>query len=251
MQLTGNTILITGGATGIGLALAAAFIERGNTVLVCARSRGHLDEAARQLPSLVCYACDISDGEQRQAMYQAMAQAGLSPNILVNNAAIMTEYDLAGLADGDMQMIKRDLAVNLVAQIEMVDELLPVISTRPRPAIINFNSPAGIIPVARVPFYSASKAAFHSYTQSLRYQLAARGIAVIEVFPPGVETPMTAATGREQISPETFVKKLVRKLEKTTDEIWIGEARAVRLLAKIPGRWLFRLINKQLPISGG
>lgn len=249
MQLSENTILITGGATGIGLAMASAFIKLGNKVIICARSPEHLDNAAQKLPGLVCYRCDVSDKLQRQAMLAAMAGAGLQPNILINNAAIMATYPLAGISSEDLVSIKTDIAVNLLAPIELVAELMPVISKQPAPLIINMNSPAGIVAVAQVPIYSATKAALHSYTLSLRHHLKDSGVRVVEVFPPGVDTPMTANTARKQISAQSFVSQLLRALEKGGDEIWIGEARAVRWLARFSRRGLFQLINRQLPIT--
>lgn len=248
MNLRGNTLLITGGATGIGLGMARAFLERGNPVAVCGRRREKLDEASRALPGLRTYRCDVSDAGEREALLLAMREDGHEPNVLVNNAARMRPYDLTALGDAEMVEVRSDLQTNLLAPIELTRLLLPALLERANPVIININSPGGVVPVTRVPVYCASKAALHSYTLSLRYQLAGRA-KVIEVYPPSVDTAMMAGVSLETTSVESFTGKLMARLAGDKDEIWIGEGRWVPVMSRVMPRKFFELVNRTTEVS--
>lgn len=248
MRLTDNTLLITGGATGIGLELAKSLLARGNTVLVCGRTQANLDEARALYPSLKTYRCDVSDQQQRREMLAAIASDGYQINVLVNNAAILSTFDLANTDVNAMEGILRDIAVNLVAPIELIHELLPTLKQQADAAIINFNSPAGVVPVTRTPIYSATKAGLYSYSKNLRHHLRDDSVQVIDIFPPGVDTPMTAKSGRKQISAVDYVEKLLAQLEQNREEIWIGEARFIRWLGRLMPDTLFKLVARQLPV---
>jgi uncharacterized oxidoreductase len=248
MKLTGNTVLITGGSTGIGLALAKALLAKDNTVMICARTQENLDDAKEQLPELITYCCDIADHKQRKRMFEQIRADGHSINVLVNNAVIMTDYDLASTDEQSMFRIRQEININFVAPIELVNELLPVLKSNTGAAIVNFNSPQGVVPGARTPILSATKAGLHSYSRSLRHHLLAEQIKVVNVFPPGVETPKTANLDFRKISAEKFVSQLLVQLERGIDEIWIGQGRALRILSHISQRFAFTMLNKQLPV---
>ena len=243
MNLTGNTLLITGGATGIGLGMARAFLERGNRVAVCGRRQEKLDQAASALPGLRGYRCDVSDAEERRALRAALRADDHLPNVLVNNAARMRPYDLAGLGDRDIEELRSDIATNLLAPIELTSLLLPSLLEHPRPVVVNISSPGGRIPVADVPVYCASKAALHSFTQSLRHPLAGR-LRVIEVYPPSVDTAMMVDVKLEKGSVDEFTRKLMAHLAGEQDEIWIGEGRWVRVFERLAPRWIFGVVNR-------
>jgi len=243
VKLTGNTILITGGGTGIGLALAGVLLERGNRVAVCGRRQEKLDEARRLYPQLVTYRCDVSEADDRRRLFEAVAADGLALNVLINNAASMTAYDLTDTGALDMDMVRRDIAVNFVAPIEMIELFLPMLLERDAPTIINVSSPGGVVPVARVPVYCASKAALGSFTRSLRHQLGAR-VRVITVYPPSVETEMMRNVDLHKVSAEDCGREIMRRLAGDSDEIWIGEARYLPILARLAPLWTFRLVNR-------
>lgn len=248
MKLSNNTILITGGATGIGFELAKALIAKGNIVLVCSRSQANLDSAKASLPGLFAYNCDVSDGDKRRKMLGQISADGHCINVLVNNAALMSNYDLANSDAQSIHDIRREICVDFIAPIELVHDLLPELKQRPRAMIINMNSPQGIVPGARTPILSASKAGLHSYTQSLRLHLAETGIKVIGVFPPGVETPKTADLDFKKISSHQFVVELLTGLERNKEEIWIGDAKALRFISRVSSNLAFTMLNKRLPL---
>lgn len=248
MKLSNNTILITGGTTGIGFEFAKVLIGMGNTVLVCARTQVNLDRAKTQLPKLVTYCCDISDEQQRRVMQEKITSDGYAINVLVNNAAIMTNYDLANSDAHSLDNIRREIGINFIAPIELIHQFLPALKSHSSAAIININSPQGVVPGARTPLLSATKAGLHSYSRSLRLHLAENRIEVISVFPPGVETPKTAHLEFKKISAQQFVEQLIMNLKKEKNEIWIGEAKALRIISHISQRLAFWLLNLRLPI---
>jgi uncharacterized oxidoreductase len=248
MKLTGNTILITGGGTGLGLAMARSFLEQGNQVLVCGRRLEKLEEARRSLPSLQTYRCDVSNAGERKHLLDTVRSDGYQVNVLVNNAAVMRIYDLANAQKLDTETVLMDLQTNLAAPIEMVNLFLDRLRERPGATIINISSPGGLVPVARVPIYCASKAALHSYTLSLRHQL--RGsVRVIEVYPPSVDTPMMEKVSLRTVSVEQFSRALMSRLAKGDEEIWLGESRYLPLMNRLaPGR-TFQIVNRATKIS--
>lgn len=248
MKLTGNTVLITGGGTGIGLAMASAFLERDNRVLVCGRRAETLDEARRALPNLRTYRCDVGDAEGRQRLRDAIRADGHRVNVLVNNAAVMRTYDLTGAEKLDSDTLEGDLRTNLLAPIEMVDLFLAELRELPGATIINISSPGGLVPVARVPIYCASKAALHSYSLSLRHQLLGR-VRVIEVYPPSVDTPMMEKVGLRKVSVDEFSRSLMPRLARGEEEIWLGESRYLPIMNRLAPRKAFQIVNRATKIS--
>jgi uncharacterized oxidoreductase len=243
VNLTNHTVLITGGATGIGLGLAKLLLARGNTVAVCGRRQDRLDEAQRNHPGLIAYRCDVSVEEERRRLLAAIRDDGLSPNVLVNNAAHMAAYDLADPEALDMAAVRRDIAVNFIAPIEMIRLFLPTLREQRDPVIINVSSPGGLVPVARVPVYCASKAALCSFTRSLRHQL--RGaVRVITVYPPSVATEMMDGVEVPKVSADDCCRDIVARLAGGRDEIWIGDGRYLPILARLAPQWTFDLVNR-------
>jgi uncharacterized oxidoreductase len=177
MQLHGHTVLVTGGATGIGFGIARMFVEAGSDVIISGRRQEALDQARKKLPKLVAFSCDLSRAEERERLAQWVAQAHPSLNVLVNNAGIQQRMDVH---DADFWNRTRDeLAVNLEAPLHLSHLLLPVLSRNKDSHIINVSSGLAFVPMSRAPVYCATKAAIHSFTQSLRRQLKEDGIEVI------------------------------------------------------------------------
>jgi uncharacterized oxidoreductase len=173
---------------------------------------------------------------------------GHAVNVLVNNAAVMRAYDLTDAQQLEIAQVREDIQTNLAGPIEMVHLFLPTLRERAGATIINVSSPGGLVPVARVPIYCASKAALHSYTRSLRHQLAG-SVRVIEVYPPSVDTPMMEKVGLDKVSAEKFTEALMARLTKDEDEIWIGESRYLPLMNRFAPRRTFQLINRATKIS--
>lgn len=248
MKLTGKTILITGGATGIGLGLAEALLERSNQVVICALTQSDVDYAKQQLPHLQGFVCDICVPEQIDALLDQIEAAGLELDVLINNAGILSTPDLLNRPLESIDLLKRDINVFVFAMIDLTQKVLARYFTNQQGLIINVGSPAGVIPVAQMPGYSLSKAAVHSYSQSLRYQLADTAIKVVEVFPPSVDTQISKTNGRKDISPREFAQLALKEIESDKAEVWIGDSKIVRWFTKLPRMFAFNTINRAVPL---
>ena len=248
MKIKNKTILITGGASGIGLAFAEVLSDMGNTVLICGRSEGKLKEAKRLLPNINIYIADLSLEASRLQLFQNIQSDGYDVDILINNAGILSPQDFENVEGESFKRIRDEIETNLIAPVELVNFFLKNAILKKESAIINVSSPAGVIPIAQTPGYSLSKSGLHSFTQTLRYQLKNTNVKVIEVFPPSVETKMAEHNGRKNMDCIQFAKKAVSKIEKGKHEVWIGEAYVVRLFSKLPRIFSFNLINAMVPI---
>jgi len=191
MKIENNTILITGGSNGIGLALAERFLRRGNEVIICGRRQSALDAAKSRLPRLHARRCDVGDEAQRLDLFRWTTEHFPKLNVLINNAGIQQRMNLAG---ADWQRCRHELAINLDAPIHLSALFVPHLKTRRDAAIINVTSGLAFMPSVWAPVYGATKAAMHSFTFSLRQQLAAdTGIEVLEIIPPAVNTDLGGA----------------------------------------------------------
>jgi uncharacterized oxidoreductase len=188
MQLSDNTILITGGASGIGLALAARFLTAGSTVIAVGRREDKLREAQQQNPGLVVRTVDLGHEQERRMLADWLVREHPHLNVLVNNAGIQRRFSLA--AEEAWSPLHEEIAVNLEAPIHLSGLLLPHLLAQPRAAILNVTSGLAFSPMSRMPVYCATKAALRSFTLSLRHQLAATPVEVIEVIPPAVNTDL-------------------------------------------------------------
>ncbi len=183
MEVSGNVVAITGGATGIGLALAQRFASLGNRVLICGRREYKLQEAAARLPGVTSIQCDISKSADRESLWRAASELGV--NVLINNAGIQRGIDLKNGLD-DMLSGEDEIETNLTAQVRLTASFIPMLMGRETAAIVNVSSGLAIVPLARFPLYCATKAAMHSFSISLRQQLSPTRIKVFELLPPTV-----------------------------------------------------------------
>ncbi len=227
MRLSGNTVLITGGGTGIGRAMAEAFVDAGSDVVICGRREARLHEARARRPSLLIKACDIANAEERQALMKWVADTFPRFNVLVNNAGIQRDIAFGGGA-AELEGGEDEIAVNLKAPIVLSALAAPLLAGRDNAAIINVSSGLGFIPAAKMPVYSATKAGIHAFTMALRFQLSRLGIQVFEVVPPSVDTELNpegrARRGgfKPDLAPEPFVAAVMKGLESGTTEIGYG-----------------------------
>lgn len=186
MKMTGNTILITGGGSGIGLALGEEFSKLGNEVIVAARSARKLELAARkgfrQLP------VNMSSRESIESLARTVVARFPALNVVIHNAGIMKNENLQTTNTSDIAV--ETIATNLAGPIVLTASLLPHLLEKPEATVMTVTSGLGFVPLAMTPTYSATKAAIHSYTQSLRYQLRETRIRVIELVPPYVQTEL-------------------------------------------------------------
>jgi uncharacterized oxidoreductase len=187
MHLNGNTVLVTGGASGIGLAIAQRFLGAGSQVIICGRRQDKLDAAQAVHPDLRTRVADIAAESQRTALRDWAVREFPDLNVLVNNAGIQ-RYPTLG--DSDWADMREEIAINLDAAIHLSTLFIPHLRRVRAPAIMNVTSGLIFAPLARAPIYCATKAALHSFTLSLRRQLADSAIAVIEIIPPAVDTDL-------------------------------------------------------------
>ncbi|MGA2479133.1 MAG: SDR family NAD(P)-dependent oxidoreductase [Spirochaetia bacterium] len=188
MDFQGHTVLVTGGATGIGFGIAELFASAGSVVIAAGRRREALEKAAKKLPKLVTFACDLSKGEERQRLAAWLAKNHPALDVLVNNAGIQQRIDIHN--PDFWSQAREELSINVEAPLHLSHLLIPLLSAQKGPCIINVSSGLAFVPMARAPVYCATKAAIHSFTQSLRQQVKADGIEVIEIIPPAVNTDL-------------------------------------------------------------
>lgn len=188
MDLASNTVLITGGASGIGFALAERFLQAGSDVIICGRRADRLRAVQEKHPALTTRVCDLAEESERLALCRWVVAEFPRLNILVNNAGIQRCLSLT--QPETWQETHLEIAINFEAPAHLTTLLVPHLLTRPRPAIINVTSGLGFVPLARVPVYSATKAALRSLTLSLRHQLARTPIQIVEIVPPAVNTDL-------------------------------------------------------------
>lgn len=188
MELSGNTILITGGASGIGLAFAERFLAAGSEVIICGRREDTLREAKEKHPQFHTRVCDVSDEAERSALFEWATSEFLRLNVLVNNAGIQRRLNLQETED--WQRTRSEIAINFDAPVHLSRLFIPHLLGQEKPSIINVTSGLSFVPLANVPVYCATKAALHSFTLSLREQLSETPISVIEIAPPAVDTDL-------------------------------------------------------------
>ena len=191
MRLDQNTILITGGGSGIGLALAERFLRAGSNVIICGRRAHKLEEARAAHPELHTRVCDLADPSARAALFEWATREFPSINVLINNAGVQRrDFNVVQPQPEPWQRTHEELAINLEAPIQLTELFVPHLQRQAQPVIINVTSGLAFVPIAAMPLYCATKAALRSFTLSLRRQLAPAGIKVIEIIPPAVNTDL-------------------------------------------------------------
>ena len=249
MKTSGNTILITGGATGIGFALAETLLNAGNEVIICGRREDKLKEANKKLPQIQMRVCDVSDEKERKSLFVWAKNNFADLNVLINNAGIQR---MVNLKQGTEDLLKgeNEIETNLVAPIHLTSYFIPLFLKRKEAAIINVSSGLGFIPIAAMPVYCATKAAIHSFTISLRYQLRDSSIKVFEIIPPAVDTELGKGTTTDEakeyrgIPPSLVAEATIKALAKNEYEIVVGEAKDLLKGARTNPEQTFNNINQ-------
>lgn len=222
MNLTGNTILITGGASGIGLAFAERFYNKENEIIVVGRREEKLREIKEKFPSFHTKVCDVSKKEERKSLFEWAVSEFPNLNVLVNNAGIQQRVNLLG-AKEDWDYYRNEISINVDGPIHLTMLFAPHLAKQKQAAIINVTSGLAIMPGAWVPVYSATKAALHSFTASLRLQLADTSVEVIEILPPAVNTDLGGVGLHTFGAPlGDFADTIFTGLERGEDEIGYG-----------------------------
>ena len=243
MKLTKNSILITGGSTGIGVALASAFIDLGNKVISVDRNLQNQQIARETLPELITYQCDLSKPEEIEALINWVENNHPDLNILINNAGVQFNY-LFRDEISIFHRIDQEIGINLIAPIKLSAALLPVLCNQVSSAIVNVTSGLAFAPKQNASVYCATKSGLHNFSQALRYQLEDSPVKVFEIIPPLVATKMTTGRGRNKISPNQLAREFIRHFKNDRFEVNIGKVKLMRPLLRIYPNFVYRLLKK-------
>jgi uncharacterized oxidoreductase len=244
MKLTGRTILITGGSAGIGLAFALKFLELGNTVIVTGRRHAVLDEVKAKYPKLHTIRGDVADPAQIAALAARVKADFPKLDVLMNNAGIMLHKNLKVPA-ADLDELMDEVNINVGGVVRTISAFIDILAAN-KGTVINVSSALAFVPLPSAPIYCATKAAIHSYTQSLRFQLEETGVEVIELMPPAVKTAMTAelseGEGVTLITTDELIKQSFAAFKAGKLEIRPGQSNQLALMRRLAPNF----INKQL-----
>ncbi|HEY4784431.1 MAG TPA: SDR family NAD(P)-dependent oxidoreductase [Bacteroidales bacterium] len=221
MKTSNNKILITGGATGIGLGLAERFLKENNTVIICGRRADVLQEAAIKFPNIITKQCDLSGEEGRIELYHWIEKNHTDLNVLVNNAGIQNWMNIS---DNDFYAkAKNEIEINALAPVHLSNLFLNLKSLN---TIINITSGLSFVPLAKVPVYCATKAFLRSFTLSLRYLLKEKNIEVIELIPPALNTDLGAKGIHDGHPPvNEFVASVFAQMQEGKNELTFGSSK--------------------------
>ncbi len=248
MKLQNRTILMTGGTSGIGLELAKHLLARGNVVIVTGRDQAKLDATKRAMPDIHISKSDVSDPAAIVTLHDAVIAQFPMLDTLINNAGIMRNLNLN--QPRDLSDVTREIEINLSGPVRMVQQFLPHLKTRGEALIVNVSSGLAFVPLPISPVYSATKAALHSFTQSLRVQLAGTSVRVIELAPPGVETPLFRGEfekemkGQKAMNVTVLAQHAIAGIEAGRLEIRPGLSNVLKTMSGVAPRFMLRQMAK-------
>ncbi len=252
MKITGNTVLITGGTSGIGLELARQLLALDNTVIIKGRDLAKLEHAKAELGKVHIVQSDVSDPDAIRALAEKLTKEFSALNVLVNNAGIMRKLNLHEKTD-EIEDVTREIETNLNGPIWMVQQFLPHLKNQQNAAIVNVSSGLAFVPLPMSPIYCATKAGLHSYTQSLRVQLKRTNIRVFELAPPGTDTPLfTGEFDVDDVKSFTpmnvtdMVKRAIEGMKKDELEIRPGPSNMLKLMSRIAPQLMVNIMGKSV-----
>jgi uncharacterized oxidoreductase len=224
MNTTNNTVLITGGGSGIGFEIAKLFSENGNHVIITGRNEKRLQDASSKLKNVNFIVSDVSNEQDVNQLVAKIENDFPALNIVINNAGRSIVYNLAKENINGLDKSMEEMATNYFSVIRLTEKLLPLLKKQPAAAIVNVSSISAFVPTHVLPTYSASKAALHSYTQALRVTLdKSTSIKVYELMPPLVDTDFSAEIGGSNgIHPSLVAADLLKAIASETYEIHVG-----------------------------
>ena len=223
MRMTGNTVLITGGGSGIGRALAEAFAKRGNEVVIAGRRQETLDEVTAANPGIRSMVLDLGDAEAIKSFAARVGSEFPRLNVVIQNAGVMKGEDL--LEDGP-EVAEATITTNLLGPLRLTAALMPLLKEQESAALLTVTSGIAFVPLAANPSYGATKAGLHSWTQSLRFQAEGTGLEVIELVPPYTQTELTGAhqaTDPHAMPLEEYITETMELLERGAERENEGE----------------------------
>src|SRR6202165_3587563 len=251
MKLRSNTILITGGASGIGYELTKQLTALGNTILITGRDQAKMDRAKAAFPNIHIFQSDVSDPKAIATLYEKITQHFPELNILINNAGIMRKINVHDKAGG-LEDITREIEINLSGPIRMVKQFLPHLKTQSEAAIMNVSSALAFVPWPISPIYCATKAGLHSFTASLRVQLKHTNVKVFELAPPATQTELLGAFDSEHMEGvsimkvEDMVKVAVNGMRTDRFEIRPGQANQLKIMSRVAPGFILKQMSRSV-----
>ncbi|MDE1991924.1 MAG: SDR family NAD(P)-dependent oxidoreductase [Rhizobiaceae bacterium] len=227
MKLTGSTILITGGGSGIGRGLAEALHKLGNQVIISGRRKGHLEDTVKANPGMQAVELDVTDPANIDTVAKRLIAEFPKLNVLINNAGIMQVDDAAGGVDEGL--LVSTVTTNLLGPIRLTSALIEHLKSQKAATVIHMTSVLGFVPLAPTAVYSATKAALHSYTLSQRYKLKDTSVEVLEIAPPWVQTELLNSSEEPRAMPlGDFIKETIEALGAASEEVLVERAKFLR-----------------------
>lgn len=249
MNLSGQTILITGGASGIGFEMTKQLYGRGNTILITGRDQAKLDKTKKQFPKIHAIRSDVSEVKDIIALHKLVTQDFPACNILINNAGIMNEVNLHQESES-LENLTREIDINLKGPIRMARQFLKHLKSKPNAAIVNVTSGLAFVPLPTSPVYCATKAGLHSFTLSLRVQLKNTNIQVFEIAPPATATELLAGAnpadmkGISIMKVEDMVRSSLQGIENNCLEIRPGQSNQLRFMSRLAPDFILRQLSR-------
>lgn len=250
MKLSKQIVLITGGGSGIGLALAKKFLENNNTVIITGRNLSKLEKVKQENPKIHIYQSDVTDDAEVRMLADGIQQKFDGLDVLVNNAGIMNLVD-AGNENNDLQKQMLEIEINYNSPIRVLHYFLPLLKKSKNAVLVNVSSGLAYVPFAQAPVYSGTKSALHFWTLSIRPQLKPHSIKVVELLPPVVDTPLAHGAdiaeddNLKPMPPEKLADIFWKDYIKRKEEITPGISKALKVMGRLAPKFIFKQLNKQ------
>ena len=239
MNLSNNKILITGGASGIGLGLTERFIQENNQVIICGRREDALKEVSAKFPEVITKVCDLSVETERVELYEWISENHSDLNVLINNAGIQNWMDISD--NTFYEKAKNEISINVLAPLHLTKLFAQLKSLD---TIINVTSGLAFTPLTKVPVYCATKAFFHSFTISLRHLLKSNSIEVLEIIPPALNTDLGGKGLHTEHPPvNEFINAVFQQLKEGNNEISFGYSEIMRKAGPDEIKGMFKRMN--------
>ena len=250
MKQSQQIVLITGGSSGIGLALARKFIENGSTVIITGRNLQKLESVQKVFPKIQIFQSDVTDDADVRMLSANIQEKFGGIDILINNAGIMNLVD-AGNEKNDLQKQMQEIAINYNSPIRLLHYFLPQLKKSKNAVLINVSSGLAYVPFAQAPTYSGTKSALHFWTQGIRPQLKPHNIKVVELLPPVVDTPLAHGADIAEddylkpMPPEKLADIFWKDFINGKEEITPGISKQIKLMSRLAPKFIFKQLNKK------
>jgi uncharacterized oxidoreductase len=250
MKYNNQKVLITGGSSGIGLALAKKFMENDNTVIITGRNLSKLETVKKENPNIHIFQSDATDDAEVRMLVDDIKEKHNGIDILINNAGIMNLVD-AGNEENDLQKQMQEIEINYSSPIRLLHYFLPQLKKSKSAVLVNISSGLAYVPFAQAPIYSGTKSALHFWTLGIRPHLKPHNIRVVELLPPVVDTPIFDNVGMEgddsfkPMPPQKLADLFWKGFINGKDEITPGMSSQLKLMSRLAPKFIFKQLNKQ------